>query len=104
MCEKLFCKTTRSHYEKYAKMKKDLGITYQERNPFMSKKFLVAAFKEDKHLNDISLAEFDAFYTLFLVPALRAGYRSFSKAENTCLLKHCLIYDAIGAEPLFEDE
>jgi hypothetical protein len=102
--EKIKHKTSKSHYEKYAKLKKDCGISYKERNPFCTKEEIIAAYKRDPVLNNIPLIRFDAYYGIYSQYARRAGHLDFSLSENTCLAKHCLIYDVVGAEPDFQEE
>lgn len=102
--EKIKHKTSRSHYEKYAKLKEDCGISYKESSPFGTKEDLTELYKRDPLLNCISLPSIDAYYGTYGQLARRAGHLSFSLAENTCLVKHCLIYDVIEAEPDFQEE
>lgn len=96
-------KTTREHYEKYQAMKIRLGVSYDGSTLFGSKKHLIELYKEDPLLNNISLYRFDGMYGYLRSAAIQAGYKCFSMAENTCLAKHCLIYEVIGAEPEFTD-
>jgi len=102
--EKLIKRTTREHYEKYKEMKEKMGITFKDSNIFGPREVLIDEFKSDEHLNGIPLRHFDAYYSLYGQHARRAGYLYYSLAENTSLIKHCLIYEVIGAIPQFTDE
>lgn len=102
---KLVCRTTHQHYEKYQAMLENLHINLIGSKCFPSKDRLVELFILDPALNNILLKKFDGFY-----PSLRMYQRDkvkefgpHSLAENTCLYKHALIYQVIGAEPEFTD-
>lgn len=98
----MISKTTKQHYDKYEGM-------FQEAK---TKGWLVdklaegitsllprtqAALDSDPHLNKIPLAKFDAHYWV-----MRRHFPTASLAENTCLLKHALLYHVMGCE--FEEE
>ena len=91
-------KTTSEHYHKYKKMKENLGVIFKEGTAFGSKEHIKQLFLEDPHLNQYPLYMFDSYFYLF---RREGGCRSL--AECTCLVKHCLIYDVVGAEPEFTD-
>jgi hypothetical protein len=105
-------KTTKEFYEKYEAMKKRLHIYMTTGTALFAdtlKHFYIADISElltmyeaDKNLNNIPLRYFDSlYYTLHMYHPKEAPG---SLSENTCLYKHCLIYDVLGAEPEFTDE
>ena len=91
-------KTTIEHYHKYQRIKKNLGVSFKGSILFGSKESLVKMFIKDNNLNQIPLHNFDS---MFFIYNKKGGCKSL--AECTCFIKHCLIYDIIGAEPEFID-
>lgn len=110
--------TTRSHYEKYENLRKNMGVKLDADSLRMFDLFeptvdwlAVLYVYDDGLLNRIPLKVFDGFYYI-MRGRLKASLREtkwaesvgYSLAENTCLYKHCLIYQVLGLEPEFEGE
>ena len=98
-------KTTKEHFDKYETLYKEMkssGINLEQqaislipvKDPL---ELLGNMFKQDNILNNIPLKKFDA---LFQGNLMRMG--KFSLAENTCVLKHTMIYKLLKAKPVFE--
>jgi hypothetical protein len=92
-------RTTKEHYEKYARLSEERGVKWNENSSQhmlgMSREDLIERFKSDPNLNNIKLAWWDGLVT----PSVKRG---LSSAECVCLYKHCAIYQCIGATPEFE--
>jgi hypothetical protein len=98
----LICKTTKEHYEKYAKRSARVP-TYLA--PHYDDPNLMKLFKADENLNNIPLAQFDiAYQTILRIPVPKGQDTSLSLSENCCLLKHILIHRVLKAQPEFEKE
>jgi len=97
-------KTTRSHYEKYKEMARDCHVTFKNKEFPMdrTKETIIELFKRDNHLNNIPLYEFDSYFYVGKFYHGREWIPS-SLAENVCMYKHLLIYEVVGAEPVFVD-
>ena len=94
--DKIICKTTRQHYEKYKELAQKAGVSLKDCKSFGGKKKLTRLFLEDENLNQFPLQKFDVYFSFHLRTLKR-----FSLAENTCMYKHLLIYEVIGAIPEF---
>lgn len=89
--------TTREHYEKYRNLKLQIGVSFKDSCYFGTKEELTELFKEDPNLNQIPLHKFDYYQ-----PFYNKRLHPVTLSECVCLIKHCLIYEVIGAEPEFE--
>ena len=87
-------KTTREHYNKYEAMRKAAHVTLVGSTLFGTREQLQVAYDLDPALNSIPLRRFDALY--------RCRWSGFSLCENTCMYKHCIIYDVLQMTPEFE--
>lgn len=97
----LFNKTTADHYNKYAAMADAVPDNIV---PYITTKKLEELFKESPLLNNIPLRIFDAYHTRVMYFLKRAGHeKPLSLAENTCLLKHIMVYRYLKAQPVFEE-
>ena len=92
-------KTTREHFEKYKNLKLLIGVSFRDCDSFGTKEELTELFKEDPNLNQISLHRFEAFQ-----PFYNKRLHPVTLSECVCLIKYCLIYEIIGAEPEFVGE
>lgn len=97
----LIRKTSREYYNKYEEMARHVPPNLV---PHIEQKKLERLFREDENLNNIPLRTFDVCHSGVRAFLDRAGVKVIlSLAENTCLLKHILIYKRLEAQPLFED-
>jgi hypothetical protein len=103
---KLTKKTTKEHFNKYEaaynEMKaKGINLESQAISLIPVKQpleLLETMFKQDNILNNIPLKKFDALFPMNLMIL-----KKFSLADNTCVLKHTMIYKLLKVEPIFED-
>ena len=95
-------KTTKKHYEKFKNMAEQTGITFSRSDRYFgyTKQEVLELFSKNEHLNNIPLTKFDSMY-LVLPHYTRKIVTNL--ADNTCLYKHLLIYEVLGATPIFED-
>jgi len=89
-------RVSEEHFEKFAKLKKRFGVSFKDLDAFGTKEQLQKLFDEDEHLNQIPLKKFDAYAPWYQRWDMGDG-TSMSLAEVTCLIKHCLITEVIGA-------
>lgn len=87
-------KTTKEHYDKYTAIwaKATKHTRHELSKQFYPKykgKNTLELFKQDEHLNNIPLMEFDGYYGIMKDMIMR---RSMSLAENTCYLKGLIFY------------
>lgn len=97
--------TTRQHYEKYAKLAEDLGVSFYETVNYFGKdaEWWLEFYLEDRDLNyHFPLKAWDASFPARQRLAWRRGI-NMSLADNVCLTKHCIIYHMLGAEPAYTD-
>lgn len=92
----MISKTTQAHYDKYEAMfqeAKEKGWLVDKLAKHITSSLprTQMALDADPHLNDIPLARFDAYYHI-----ARQHFPTISLAENTCLLKHALLYHVMG--------
>ena len=97
---KLECKTTEEHYNKFRDMTNKAGITFKNSKYYMgfTKDQLLELYNKDNLLNNIPLRDFDCIY-MFLPMYVKRIITNL--ADNTCVHKHLLIYEVLGATPLF---
>ncbi len=94
--------TTKAHYETYEAMSKAvptnmMGYTKEE---------LEKLFADDDALNNINMyKKIDPQYSLTNRYLRISGMdvKGFSLADNTCVIKHILIYRVLGVEPILHD-
>jgi hypothetical protein len=91
-------KTTRQHYDKFAELCSAYGLVNANVSYGKTKEEWVKLFNEDEHLNNTPLSFFDRHYHAF-----RQAFKSGSLSENVCMIKHHLIFNVIGATPVFKD-
>jgi len=91
--------TTKEHYETYQRMAEISGISYKNADIILgyTKDGMIEKYKEDRHLNNISLNRWDM---LGLGTTIYFD-RPISLSDRVCLVKHCTIYQFIGAIPEF---
>jgi hypothetical protein len=94
----LKCKTSREYFEKYCHMRKMTGVSFLNTTIFGTKEELTKLFLEDPNLNQIPHSRMDCYH-----PRYRELWPGLSLAECTCLIKHSLVYQVIGAVPEFTD-
>ena len=97
-------KTTKEHYGKFKGMAKIAGITFKNSTEPLGydKKRLLELYIEDEHLNNIPLHVFDSYYSFYISASTKKYIKS--SADNTCVLKHLIIYEVLGATPHFSGE
>ena len=98
-------KTTKEHYEKYEKMREDLGLGITNEDEFfgISRDELTQLFLNDPYLNNIRLQRWDDMWANYKVyhPRKASGK---SLAEGVCVYKHLCIYHFLKAKPEFTNE
>lgn len=94
-------KTTEEHYNKYKDMASRAGISFKNKEDYMgfTKEQLLKLYIEDNLLNNVPLRDFDSFYFFYLSHTKKI---ITNLADNTCVLKHLLIYEVLGVTPIFE--
>jgi hypothetical protein len=99
-------KTTKEHYKKYAELQKALHITFKTDKPIldMDKETWTEEWKTNPALNQIWMRRIDAWGAGVRIYNKEAQRRNLSMAEYVCLFKHCIIYDVIGAKPVFYED
>lgn len=60
-------------------------------------------YELDQNLNTITLMSFDMFYQT-IKPFVIRDYPEYSLGDNTCLLKHILVYHLLNEEVPIDDE
>ena len=86
--------TTKEHFDKFEAMSDHVDFNP---NIWPKGESLKKLFLEDKHLNNIPLGSFDRFFN----PPIKGTQGPKSLSDNTCVLKHILIYKVLGCEPIF---
>jgi len=100
--QELYAHTSTYFYNKYEEMAKKYGISYKNaQNIFgYSKDEVIEKFKEDENLNNIPLKNWDILAAnMFFLSG-----KGYSLAEKVCVLKFCVIYQMIGAIPIFKKD
>jgi len=95
-------KTTKEHYEKFRDMAIGAEITLKRLPKPLgySVEELRKLYIEDNNLNNIPLIELDSFY--LCLPSYTRKIIT-NMADNCCVYKHLLIYEVLGATPIFTD-
>lgn len=106
--------TTREHFEKYRDLAKKLHVTFDTGSDFMNiptrcglpskvqhsgRCCWTHLFQRDPNLNNISLSRWDSYAISLKVYNPLA--RGLSIAESVCLAKHLVVYQLVGAVPIF---
>lgn len=92
--------TTKQHYEKYHQLTTQLGIKFPNALLFkLTNQKLQEKYQQDKNLNNIPLKMLDSYASLLQARFLN----KLSLAEGVCLIKHCLIYQVLNAQPEWKE-
>ncbi|NIQ88628.1 MAG: hypothetical protein GWN93_05935 [Deltaproteobacteria bacterium] len=114
-------KTTRRHYEKYRDMAKESGVTLLRTRDFLGYshtrcnhwlmpkdiaypkcgKCWRCLYDQDRALNSVPLSKWDTMVVSFQVYHQHRVVKTL--AEGVCMYKHLVIYEILGAEPVFDD-
>lgn len=99
--------TTFDHFVKYEQLRRKLNVSLLESKSFSPQVFndrtveeWTIAFKFDRNLNGNNIKPTDFDWAWHYHAGKVSGY---SLAENCCLYKHCIIYQMVGAVPVFDD-
>lgn len=108
-------KTDRSHYERYRDLAKQAGVTLVNTRDFLGRSHVACnqalagevgcrkcwrcMYLLDNALNSVPLREWD----IQLMGLWRYQGRVYVKtlSEGVCMYKHLVIYEILGAEPVF---
>lgn len=98
--------TSTEHFDKYEQLMDKLKICPHQLAISLFGLYprwkLRKLFAEDEHLNNIPLGTLDWYTNNFLI--MPGNPHRMSLSDGVCVIKHCLIYYVIGADPLFERE
>lgn len=97
---KLENRTTEEHFNKFRDISIKAGISFKNSTLYMgfTKDGLLKLYMEDNLLNNIPLQDFDCIY-LFL--PLHVKRIITNPSYNVNVYKHLLIYEVLGAIPIF---
>ena len=110
-------KTSKHHYEKYAQMAKDAGVTLLNTRNFLGYNHMKCnqslaghvgcgrcwgcMYIQDNALNSVPLRQFDMLVERFQLYHRHRVIKSLG--DGVCMYKHLVIFEILGAEPEFTD-
>jgi len=116
--------TNRAHYEKYKRLAKESGVTLKRTTQFMGisnvpcNHWIIGAtyeyltppcgkcwrckYEEDHLLNTVPLSQWDMQVAAFQVYHQHRVVNSL--AEGVSMYKHLVIYEILGATPVFKED